>query len=390
MGLPDKMTFHLDQGLQLLETKEMVDSGKIRLIGPMVSSKTYLDRGFFIGPQYYYVLAVLGKGENWDPLLMTRTLMIIEFWVFLSFCIWVGKKWGVVTGLIVGMAITISPYLIIHSRFIWNPHMMLWMTMLAVMVVDKWLKTKKWWWLGLLGIMWGVAFGFHYAAILWVLPLGYLFFKNKSRQWLVVPLGFVAGDLPYIIFELRHNFYNLRTFFWVMTSANNSGRLEAHYLINPLLSFGLVAIIYGLFKIKDLKIRGLAIVVLIGVSYWGQTLIYASERIPLGHPEGWTYATELTVVNKVLEHGCPKDFNIAETISGDTRAYDVRYLLTIRKCLPMAVGDYPKAKTLFLIAPPERPPETESVWEVSSLGKIKVVDKVKIDDKVILYELEKI
>lgn len=381
--LESKMTFHLDQGLQLLETKEMVDGGKIRLIGPMVSSKTFLDRGFFIGPQYYYILAILGIGENWDPLLITQTLVIIDLIIFGIFCWWIGKKWNFWTASIVGFVIAISPYLILHSRFVWNPHMMLWMTMMAVIALDK-----KWYLL--LGTMWGVAFGFHYSAILWIFPMAFYFAKYKTWKWIWLPIGFVIGDLPYLIFELRHGFYNLKTFYWVMTQANNSTQLEAHYLINPLLSFAIVAIICGLYKIKNIAIRLLITMVLIVITYGGQYLIYANERMPLGHPIGWTYLTEKEVVKNILINGCPKDFNIASTISGDTRTYDIRFLLTAKNCQPMGVDKYPEAKTLYLIAPPTRPPEKETVWEVTSLGKFKINQSVIINNNVVFYELEKI
>ncbi|MBU4397494.1 hypothetical protein KKC08_04995, partial [Patescibacteria group bacterium] len=75
--LPQKMTFHLDQGLHLLETYNMVKNKKPRLIGPMVSSKTFDGRGFFIGPNYYYILATLGIISNWNPVTILVLLIII-------------------------------------------------------------------------------------------------------------------------------------------------------------------------------------------------------------------------------------------------------------------------------------------------------------------------
>ena len=85
--LGSKITFHLDQGVHLLETYQMVQSGKPRLIGPMISSKVFDGRGFFIGPQYYYILAVLGIAAHWNPLLITQIIIFIEllFWWILTF-----------------------------------------------------------------------------------------------------------------------------------------------------------------------------------------------------------------------------------------------------------------------------------------------------------------
>jgi len=88
----ERTTYHLDQGLHLLESWEMVTNNDIRLIGPMVSSKTYMDRGFFIGPQYYYVLAVLGIITKWNPIAIDIVLLFAELGFILYFVNWIRKK----------------------------------------------------------------------------------------------------------------------------------------------------------------------------------------------------------------------------------------------------------------------------------------------------------
>jgi hypothetical protein len=56
----------------------------------------------------------------------------------------------------------------------------------------------------------------------------------------------------------------------------------------------------------------------------------------------------------------------------------------------MEVENYPNAEKLFLVAPIERSPETEKVWEVSSLGKFKVNRQENLTEKIIFWELIKI
>lgn len=56
----------------------------------------------------------------------------------------------------------------------------------------------------------------------------------------------------------------------------------------------------------------------------------------------------------------------------------------------MGVEEYPSAEKLFLVAPTNRPPETETVWEVSSMGKFKVNRQEKIEENIIFWELEKL
>ncbi|MFA6518153.1 MAG: hypothetical protein WCV93_00695 [Candidatus Shapirobacteria bacterium] len=381
----EAMTFHLDQGLHLLEAKDMVDSGKIRLIGPMVSSKTFLDRGFFIGPQYYYVLAVLGILTSWNALAITIILLVVEFGAVLLLIRWIKRKFSFEIAMIVMALVTLSPYLIIHSRFIWNPHFLWPLGTVGLITAEKAIKNKKWW--VVLGILWGVAFGFHYSAVLWMFWVAIFWWKQKNRKltdWLIMGVGVGLGNLPYWLFELRHSLYNLKTLGWVISNSNGGFRLEPHYVIYPLLPLFVYLLIEWL-KIKPNKVLIIVVGLMLVI---GQSLIFR-DRLPLGHPPGWNLLIERLVVNKILDKGCPKNYNVASTVSGDTRAYDLRFLLTARGCPPMGVTEYPRAEKLFLVAPPTRPPENEEVWEVNSLGKIKVVERLVINDKVVFYELEK-
>lgn len=112
-------------------------------------------------------------------------------------------------------------------------------------------------------------------------------------------------------------------------------------------------------------------------------------KLPYGHPDGWTYPVEKEIVSKILNGSCPKNFNVASTLTTNTRSYDLRYLLTIAGCPPMGMEEYPKAEKLFLVSSPGRPPETEKVWEVESFRPFKVVDKKTINERVVFYELVK-
>ena len=80
---PTLFAFNPDQALHLFEAKQMVVNQDWRLVGPMVSSKVYGGRGFFIGPQYYYLLGVLGIITNWSPYLITLILMFLNLGVIL-------------------------------------------------------------------------------------------------------------------------------------------------------------------------------------------------------------------------------------------------------------------------------------------------------------------
>ena len=386
-----KANYFYDQGLHLMESFQMISDKKIRLIGPMATSKTFLDRGFFIGPQYYYVLVILGIITKWDPMVIDLILLYIELGFFFYFIFWIRKKYGEIEALTIFGIIAFSRYFIIHSRFFWNPHFLLPLGMWAVIILDKYLKLNKIKYILGFGFLWGVAFGFHYASVFWVIPLLILLIKNNKlwnkNTFIYLPIGFVLGDLPWFVFELRNNFYNIKTILWVMSQSSNTNRFELYYLIHPLAVFIFWGSAWLLKNIKKKKMF-IGFLLVLGVSLL--QIKYIDNPSPLIHPKNWNYPTQKDVVKKILVKGCPDDYNVATTISGDTRAYDLRFLLIKNGCKPMGVDKYPEAKTLFLIAPVNRPPETETVWEVSSMGKFKINRQEKIAENIVFWELEKI
>jgi len=384
----EKTAFGLDQGLQLLESYKIIEYKKVPLIGPE-TSKTFLGKGFFIGPQYYYVLTILGILTKWNPISIDLILLFIELGFFLYFTIWIQKKYGTIEALTVFGFITFSKYFIMHSRFFWNPHFLLPLGILTIVFLDKYIQKNKIKYLAWFGIWWGIAFGFHYSAVFWVIPLFIVLLKNKKLwKWttLIIPLFFVLGDLPWFIFEIRHNFYNIKTILWVMIQPTSSEHLELYYFTHSLGAFAFWGVVGGLNKIKKNKIL-ISLFLVLGISLVQMQLI--NYPLPYKSPVGWNYLRQKETISKILKNGCPDKFNIASTLSGDTRSYDLRFLLITKGCNPMEVEEYPKAETLFLVAPIDRPPETETVWEVSSLGKFKVNRQEKLTEKIVFWELEK-
>ncbi|MFA5024889.1 MAG: hypothetical protein WC503_00070 [Candidatus Shapirobacteria bacterium] len=386
--LSQNFVFRPDQGLHLLESYDMVSNHKIRLVGPLVSSKSFDNRNFFIGANYYYALAVLGILTKWNPISMTVLYGIIEFGFIMFFINWLRKKFNPLIALIVFLFLAISPYLISHSRFYWNPHFLLPLSILEVYFLDKYLKNKKKIYIFLSALIWGCAFAFHYAAILWGIIYLYIFIRKKLFSHLDIYLltlsGFLLGDLPYFISEIKHNFYNIKTIFFVYSQSQESGQLFSHYFVYPFIIFFLFTIAFLLKKNwKNILYRNIIIA----------SLIFITIIIPpvdeLSAIPGWRYPSQLHVLKLILSNGCPQDYNVATTISGDTQSHDLRSLLNIKLCSPLSVDNYPQAKTIFLIAPPSRPPETETVWEVSSFRPFKVTEKTIINDNVILYRLDK-
>lgn len=391
--LGDLLHFRMDQGVHLIETKSMWDLKKISLVGPMVTSKTFMGRQFFIGANYYYVLGIIGLIGKWDPLTITKIFIVLELGFYLFVIFFFKRKFGQTWSLLIFLFICLSPYLIGHSRFFWNPHLLIPLSILILYFGDKYLFKKQIKYIFLTAFFWGFGIACHYSAVFWGIFFVYLLVKSKQylkiQTYLAIFWGVMLGDLPFFVFEIRHGFYNIKTLFFVVLNSNSRNEMTSHYFIFPLLVFGIYLSLIYIYKIKNKKSAGLLIVVTLGAILWLQMNVFVSYA-PLDVIEGWNYKEQQIVADLITKNGCPKNFEVATTIQGDTRAYDLRYLLNLKKCEPMGVEEYPRAERLFLVAPVDRPPETETVWEVSSLGKFKINRQEKITEKIVFWELEKI
>lgn len=379
-NLSQNLEFRYDQGLHLLESYQMVQNRQIRLLGPAVTSKTYHDRQFFIGPYYYYVLAGLGVLSHWNPLSITQILIIVDFLVFLLFTFFIKQRFGLKPALIVAFVLCLSSYLIYHQRFIWNPHFLLSLSFIEIYFFDKFIRKHQLIDVYICFLIWGAAFSFHYAAIFWGMFLAIIILKNyKKIRFINYPLfvlAFVIGDLPYFVFELRHNFYNIRTILLTFFTNNQTSGFSSHYIIFPLLAF----IIYFLLLLSQRYHRPIYLLLLL--------FLLLKPEAELDAVAGWQYPQMQLVKNMILKN-CPSNYNIASTLTGDTRNYNLRFLLASAGCSPLPVESYPNASTIFLVAPPSRPPDTETVWEISSFKPFTVKSMVKLNNQVILYRLDK-
>ncbi len=116
------VNFHLDPPLFMQDVKDMVDSGKVRLVGSPVVSKEVMGREFFTGPFHYYVLAVLGIISQWNIVVMSAFFTLLWIVGPILIFLWLNKKFGGLIALLIYALISFYPPFLALSRQMWNPH----------------------------------------------------------------------------------------------------------------------------------------------------------------------------------------------------------------------------------------------------------------------------
>lgn len=390
------LTFHLDPPFHLLEAREMVDLKKLRLIGPMVTTKIIHGRGFFTGPTYYYLLAFLGIISSWNVVFITSFFTFLWIATFVLIFFWLAKRFDDWVVLSVYALLSFYPWLVPLSRVIWNTNPVPFFAVLLFWFLQKREKRRSnYFWSGL---FFGLGISFHYSALLWVLVVFYyLIVEARAKSflisnWLFFLGGAIVGDFPFLLFEARHNFYNLGTVIFQiknfdLSAGYNFGR--DYYYILP--TIPLICRLYGLILEKLKRLLNLKVIVfcqIILVSFF-LFRISGGRKWGVFMPDGWTLEKQKKVANLIVEDKEP-GFEVAATISSDTRFYDLRWWLKEESHEPMSVIDYDKTDILYLVAPESRPPEKETVWEVSALAPFREEKRIDLDDGIIFYKLRRL
>lgn len=216
--------FDWDQANDYQATARLA-TGKLTLIGPRVTS----DQGFFLGPWHYYYLLpfyVLTSGSLsmgfWGALFI-QTIFVVTSFVLAR--LWFGTFAGYTTSLLfatVGVPI--------EWGFMYVPLLSLIFFYLCL----KTLRNQKL--LPLLFLLFGFGCTTYTIFYALVIPLLYvvirLFFKNKLTLTSILLSTFLVflSYTPLFIFDIRHNFLNLKNVFSFFGSQNGPGTRFGYFI----------------------------------------------------------------------------------------------------------------------------------------------------------------
>lgn len=383
----------MDQGTTLLKTYSLWQEKKFTLIGPETSIKSTDKHSFFYAPWIYYFLLPFMLVSNWEPLAGSFLFILLNLWALFFLFKGVKEKFNLKTALIVSIIFTFSPKMVYFSQFFWNPNFLVFCSSLLFYF---WVKLNKkednFLNIFLSGLVIGFGLGNHYLFILVALPftLWMISQKNSWKSVFILVEGILLGLLPLVVFEIKHNFYNLKTIFSIISKGTEEAislPLPFHYYLS------LVPLIYLLIALAiekiDKKIPKLGLGITICFIIYSLTQLIPKAQAGYTMPPGWNYKGVKKASQIILKEN-KKEYNIVNLLSGDTRSYGLRFILTKEKNPPLKVNEYPVSDYLFILS--YKKPETvitDPVWEISSFCPCLVSKKWEIQNKINLYLLRK-
>lgn len=457
-NLEQKTSFLGEQGRDLLIARSILVDRRLTLLGPPTS----LSENIHFGPFYHYFNAfwlALFRFDPIGPAFGFGVLNLIACLFLYLTAVNFGCKKG---GLFAAFLFAVSPLMIQYSQSMFNSFFVVSFTIIAFYFLAKFLKTKKTLFLLPLGIFSGLnfqanflAYGFLIAVFIWLFTLKRGFWRKLS--WFLA--GVLIAILPYLIFEIRHQFFNLKGLWQWFNSSSDGGFGFFGFLVglpkvfyqsfyfslgnqNFFLTIFLVsltlAFLFFFWKKKDkfLKLillfffisflglnlyRGELLSHYLGVVYpfvflyfgwvfekslkarfkffpvfllcFVALLNLSSFRLTTssgyGMPKGWNMQ-ETKKAAKIIAEDAQGNFNVANVLDGDTRAYAYRYLLEVADKKPMRVEEYPRAETLYVIGRgDEQRILSYPVWEIYSLASKTIEKTWFIKDDISIFKLKK-
>lgn len=211
--IADYITFLGDEGRDVLVVKRIIVDHKFTLLGPTASVG-----GFFLGPIYYYFMIPFLWVFRLDP--VGPAVMVALFGIATVFLVYKAGKdfFNNRVGLLAAGLYAISPLVVAYSRSSWNPNLMPFFSLLIIWVTWKMVIEGKPKFLVLIGFLFGILIQLHYLAV-FLMAVVAVYLLNCFRQFKYLKYyfgaigGFLLGWLPFLLFELRHNFPNFQTLY---------------------------------------------------------------------------------------------------------------------------------------------------------------------------------
>lgn len=221
--LEEFVTFLGDQGRDAIIIKRIITLEHFPAIGPTSSIGQV-----FLGPFYYYLMAPFLALTKLNPIgLAIGSVLLSIIGLFGSYLVIRKINSGLARFYLI--FITFSAVLVSSSRFSWNPNLLPFFSFFTLYFFYKFFDSKKIIYAGLAGAFCALSIQLHYLALLLFLPLFLFSLINRSCLYNLKTiflglslflLSFIFFTSPLIIFDLKHNFLNVKNFIKIFTQEN--------------------------------------------------------------------------------------------------------------------------------------------------------------------------
>ncbi len=396
----NRLTFGPEQAMSLISAGVNITDG-ISLLGQQLWRVTSEGHILFTSPIFGYTLIPLLLIFDFNPLPITVYFAIFNILTGI-FLLFVGTKiFNFKVGFFGAILFLFNSVMIYHSMFIWIVNYMPLITLGIVFLL--WLfyhhtinpnsKYKSFIFAFLIGMLVAINFGLDYSflfsGILFAVVL-FLISRNKIKDSLAFLTGAILGELPTIIFELRHKFYHLDSMWvYLLDTIKNPNQVGYAYY-HSLHWYGLLfliggVVIYLIYKINKLLAVSL-LVIYIFINLNSKDISFTRS---VGMVEGMNLKVWEEAAETIANDNPPEKFEVTALLDFNSRAYPLRYLVKFKHGLtPMPIEDYKYPDANYVFAAKNYDFEKAIAWEIWVYNPFKVT-KIKDINEFSVYKLTK-
>lgn len=390
----NRITFGPEQARSLMISSNYIKD-KPSLLGQEYFRANSLGHKLYTSALFNYSLVPLLALTNYDPYPITIYFTLLNIFTGVVVYILIKKMFGKTMSVMTTFLFLFNSYMIYHSMFIWVLNYLPLIGIISFYLVWKIFKKKSNNYdIFFLGILSGIGFGLEYLYVIAILIILYFllkYSKNKLTQTLLFVLGGAVGDFPQVIFDLRHNFYHLRSLFQyaldTFAGSSDAGFTYYHFLMFwpaglIILSFIIFAIYH---KNKYLGLGVLLIYLLININ---SSLINFEK--PVGMENGLKY-NDLKQASKIIADYATDNFNVVTLYDFDTRGYTLRYFVQhMYNKTPQNDVSYKDVGEVYALAKSDYDFNNNNPWELNVFKPYNIDNLENIGEGYTLFKLTKI
>lgn len=226
--LEHRFLFEWDQERDANVVWEIVKEKNITLIGPRAVGAT----GFFLGPLWYYILAPFYFLTGMDPIGAAIFASLAGIITTVALYLFSRYFFSEDVALLISMM-----WSVFSERLAWNPMLLPIFTLLILFFSFKIiLGDKKY--IPWVFLTWGLSLHIHFQAVFYIFSILFSLFVYYCKKR-TIPKNIITGVglfgstfLPIILFDIKHNFLNLKAFLHFFFQPSTPRMVEATLLDN--------------------------------------------------------------------------------------------------------------------------------------------------------------
>lgn len=389
----DRITFGPEQARSLMVSASYIQD-KPSLLGQEYFRANSLGHKLFTSAIFNYSLVPLLLLTNYDPYPITVYFTLLNIFTGVVIYLLTKKMFGKEVSLITTTLFLFNSYMVYHSMFIWVLNYLP-----LIGIISFYLSWKVFKGIGklrdifILGILSGIGFGLEYLyliAILIILFVIYKYAKEKLKSLVLFVIGGAVGDFPQVIFDVKHNFYHLKSLFQyaldTFSGSSDAGFTYYHFLgFWPIILLLLGFMISNIYRINKLG----AIVIMALYLFFNLKSDFINLNRPVGMEVGLKFS-DLKGASRIIAEKANDSFNVVTLYDFDTRGYTLRYLVQyMYGKKPLNEIEYQNPKEIYALAKVDYDFANNNPWELNVFKPYNTERLENVGNGFVLYKLTK-